>query len=269
MDFLFMKQPETFFDYPLHDHGYWEILLSLKGSGVLVADGEEFAFLPGTIFCIRPGVKHTKHAASGFADASLLTRDFCFDALPNKVLVFQDDAAGSFRALFELGNRYQGDPDSDVPASRFQRSILEAMQNLLRHWRDEASLMPQLIRFRDQLYAHIGDIHFDLSAAIASSGYSPSHLRRLFREQYGCSPVQYFNQLKVQLAKEELLRSASVQSIGQIAHRCGFSDPYYFSRVFKQVTGQTPSQFYEQSRQGLDMDIVASDQERIQDRLRR
>ena len=70
------------------------------------------------------------------------------------------------------------------------------------------------------------------------SGYSASHFTRMFRQMYNLSPVQYLNQLRIQHAKN-LLR-AEQYSLSQIAQRCGFSNVYYFSRCFKQITGATP-----------------------------
>jgi len=261
MDFFFSTRNNLYYEYPQHDHGYWEFVVCINGHGVLIADNETYDFQPGTIFCIRPGVVHTKYSTDGYVDGSIISRDFCFDFLPDKVLVFQDDEEQSFLSLYRLGQHYRGDSNIDSPASRFQRSILDAIQNLLRHWRDEAHMMPELAAFQNYLYTNIADTQFDLDKAILSTGYSPSHFRRLFKEQFGCSPIQYFNQLKIQVAKEDLLRHRAMSSIAQIAENCGFKDPDYFARVFRQVTGMSPSQFYQQSRQGLDGNKLISKSE--------
>ena len=252
MDFLFGNKDTRRFDFPLHDHGYWEIILGLEGHGVLLADGVTYDFHPGMIACIRPGVLHTRTSPGGYIDGAVLTRDFCFQHLPDPVLFFHDDANQSFLALYRLGQRYADDPNPDSPATRFRRSILAAMQNLLRHWRAEAGMPAELAAFQNLLHANIANPQFDILQAITSTGYSPSHFRRLFKEQFGASPVQYFKQLKIQVAKEELLGHHRTLSIAQVAANCGFRDPDYFARVFRQVTGMSPTQFYQQSRQGLD-----------------
>ncbi len=204
MDFFFSSRNNRYSNYSPHDHGYWEILISLEGYGQLVADDEKYDFRPGTIFCIRPGVTHAKSSLDGYVDGSILSRTFCFDRLPDKVFVFQDDEDQSFLTLYRLGQRYSEGWDSldnDSPISRFQRSILDAIQNLLRHWRDEANMPPELAAFQKYLFANITDTQLDMEEAIASTGYSPSHFRRIFRDHFGCSPVQYYNQIKIQLAK--------------------------------------------------------------------
>lgn len=47
------------------------------------------------------------------------------------------------------------------------------------------------------------------------------------------------------MAKKLFLQSTDM-AINEIAERVGFSDPLYFSKVFKKVTGITPSQYRNQ-----------------------
>ena len=73
------------------------------------------------------------------------------------------------------------------------------------------------------------------------SGYSPSHFTRVFTKIYETSPIQYVNQVRIMHAKN-LLRTGQY-TIAQIALECGFSNVYYFSRCFKQITGTTPAKW--------------------------
>ncbi len=73
------------------------------------------------------------------------------------------------------------------------------------------------------------------------SGYSPSHFARVFTKVYDTSPIQYVNQIRIMHAKN-LLRTGQY-TIAEIAQECGFSNVYYFSRCFKQITGTTPAKW--------------------------
>ncbi len=73
------------------------------------------------------------------------------------------------------------------------------------------------------------------------SGYSPSHFARVFTKVYETSPIQYVNQIRIMHAKN-LLRTGQY-TLTQIAQECGFSNVYYFSRCFKQITGTTPAKW--------------------------
>lgn len=71
--------------------------------------------------------------------------------------------------------------------------------------------------------------------------YSPSHLSTLFTKKTGETPINYYNQLKIQQAATYLQRT-NIQ-IKEIANRLQFYDEFYFSKVFKRYMGITPSKF--------------------------
>lgn len=70
------------------------------------------------------------------------------------------------------------------------------------------------------------------------SGYSVPHFKTLFREEMGCSPIAYLNRIRIGRATD-LLRSGMF-SVSETADACGFENVYYFSNVFKKLTGITP-----------------------------
>jgi AraC-like DNA-binding protein len=70
---------------------------------------------------------------------------------------------------------------------------------------------------------------------------APDHLRRLFRQATGRTPLDYLSELRVAEAKR-LLKGRGL-NVKQVAARVGIPDPYYFSRVFKKVTGWRPSAY--------------------------
>lgn len=75
----------------------------------------------------------------------------------------------------------------------------------------------------------------------AGCGLSLSRFEHLFKEIHGCAPQQYKQREQILVAKELLLNTD--RSIAEIADVVGFSDPLYFSRIFKQRTGFSPSAF--------------------------
>ncbi|MHA4894868.1 AraC family transcriptional regulator [Pedobacter sp. PWIIR3] len=68
---------------------------------------------------------------------------------------------------------------------------------------------------------------------------SVSHYSRLFKEKTGTSPINYFNQLKIQKACQHLYFTD--KSIKEICAELGFDDQYYFSRLFSKIIGSSPS----------------------------
>lgn len=81
----------------------------------------------------------------------------------------------------------------------------------------------------------------------ALCGISETYFRRLFTGTYGVTPVEYANALKIGRAKDLLsergdakTKNREAYTISEIAELCGFSDVYYFSRLFKKLTGYSP-----------------------------
>lgn len=67
---------------------------------------------------------------------------------------------------------------------------------------------------------------------------STSRYSHLFRQMKGVSPGQYLQQFRIGKARELLI--SSNLSVGEIAARCGFDDLFYFSNLFRRLTGISP-----------------------------
>ncbi|SHF33015.1 transcriptional regulator, AraC family [Mariniphaga anaerophila] len=83
--------------------------------------------------------------------------------------------------------------------------------------------------------------NFDIEKFAAENNVGYSWFRRMFKNYTGLSPRQYCLQLKIIRAKELLL--STDLSVKEISYELGFESIHYFSRVFKQKTGKSPSDF--------------------------
>lgn len=72
-------------------------------------------------------------------------------------------------------------------------------------------------------------------------GYSKSYISKIFREQTGETLSSYAIKKRVECARM-LIREDDL-NFAQISAKLNFDNPQYFSRVFKRVTGMTPSEF--------------------------
>lgn len=87
---------------------------------------------------------------------------------------------------------------------------------------------------------HAAD-NITLEMAAEKMHFSPSHFSKVFKQLTGTGFVRYLNTIRVTLASELLARSDS--SMIQIAFACGFQNVRNFNRVFKEITGSTPSEY--------------------------
>lgn len=72
-------------------------------------------------------------------------------------------------------------------------------------------------------------------------GLSITHFRRLFREEFGITPLQYREDIRIHWAIK-LLESQMFTTV-QIAERLGYADIYHFSKAVKRHTGFSPSHY--------------------------
>jgi len=90
-------------------------------------------------------------------------------------------------------------------------------------------------RFEDASFKPV-----NLDDLAVASNVSSKHLCRMFHKELELSPMRVCRLMQFQLAIAMLARSN--RNIQDIASRCGFRDPFYFSRSFSQLFGQSPSQ---------------------------
>lgn len=81
----------------------------------------------------------------------------------------------------------------------------------------------------------------DYEALAANCNLSRSRFTHIFSDVFGAPPTQYQQNMRLEQAIE--LLQFSKLSVSEIAHRCGFRDPLYFSRVFRKVKGVSPTEY--------------------------
>ena len=96
---------------------------------------------------------------------------------------------------------------------------------------------------RDNYQRQIG-----LDLAAEAAGVSSGRLSRLFVEETGKGFSDWLIEYRIGIARELLLDPGA--SIKEVSLSCGYPDPNYFARLFKKVTGTTPSGWAEGRRGG-------------------
>ena len=70
---------------------------------------------------------------------------------------------------------------------------------------------------------------------------SEIYFRKIFTEEYKLSPKQYLIEVRINKAKQ--LLTDGFLKINAVASQCGFTNQYHFSRIFKEKTGFTPTEY--------------------------
>jgi signal transduction histidine kinase/DNA-binding response OmpR family regulator len=96
-------------------------------------------------------------------------------------------------------------------------------------------------KVREDIEAHFQDSNFTVEQLCKLVFMSHSQLHRKLEALTGCSPNKFIRIIRLNKAKELLKQPTN--SIASIALDCGYNDPGYFARVFKQEFGVTPQEW--------------------------
>jgi AraC family transcriptional regulator len=134
--------------------------------------------------------------------------------------------------------------------SFFLDSIATALAGyLVRHYstaplldhNSRGGLAPAILRRCLELMEARLDSDLRLSELARQAGLSTSHFHRSFRESTGKTPYQFLLQRRVERART-LMRDRRI-SLTEVALASGFADQHHLSRVFRQVTSMTPTNY--------------------------
>jgi AraC family transcriptional regulator of arabinose operon len=85
-----------------------------------------------------------------------------------------------------------------------------------------------------------------LAELAALAHWSPSHFKARFREHTGYGCIDYFIRLRIHAACQ--LLDTTALDIQTVATRVGYADPLWFSKAFKSITGQPPSEYRKRAK---------------------
>ena len=92
--------------------------------------------------------------------------------------------------------------------------------------------------FIEENYA---DQNTTLSSVAEAVCLSPNHFSTIFSQECKTTFIEYLTNVRMENAKR-LIRETDMKGY-DIAYECGFSDPHYFSYIFKKNTGLSPREY--------------------------
>ncbi len=101
-------------------------------------------------------------------------------------------------------------------------------------------VLVHLRQARDHADRHFAD-EIDLERLASVAALSKYHFHRLFMATYGITPAAYLSERRIERA-QDLLRCANL-TVTEVCFAVGFSSLGSFSSRFRQIVGETPSEF--------------------------
>ncbi len=103
------------------------------------------------------------------------------------------------------------------------------------------------LQFRQLVYQHYRESR-DVSFYASELAVSENYLNRCVKRRTEKSAKEYINE--VTIYQSQVLLQNPTREITDVAYDLNFSDPSYFARLFKRVTGQTPREYRQQWMHG-------------------
>ncbi len=233
----------------LHSHGFYEMEFIVRGKGRSVLNGKKINISRGSISLITPKDFHLFNVEEEFEIINIIfTEKALSESMATAVLmgrinmqaVLSEEQSETYLKLVEILE------ESLKGANReFTFKILESMIVMAFSKEDNAPIEKKPISEEIERAMKYVDLHFrdnpSLSEVSAVAGKSPEYFSKIFKKQTGIYYADYLNGRKVKCAK--LLLTISDMSMTDICYECGFNSGSNFQRVFKEITGETPSSF--------------------------
>ena len=258
----------------------FELVYIMEGKTNVKIEGQEYLGLPGDLFFFRPYKRHSMQALESTSlrqphihfdfyyqedseqvcvpvwplseygeDIKYLRSDITapgFLNIPDRIRLQNPEQFETL--LFKIISQEENASDSSILLKKAY--LLELLVFILSEsiWNNEKLIKPGPSTFHiERLEVSRSYItenlkrNLTLDEISVVAGFSKNYFVRLFKEQYGLSPIQFHNNMRIEQAKQLLLFSDL--SITEISSEIGFNDIHSFSRTFKQETGTTPTNF--------------------------
>lgn len=230
-------------DAKFHD---WAFVMITGGSGYYQVDGGEIQRVEaGSWFCLFPGASFNYGPYSeGYWDEYYFTvvgyrveewvRHWLMNPELIKSAAFDDSLFHRMEMMFML-------IDSGVPSNMDRAALmLESFLYDLVSQSDRTEMNNResfVLKVIDDLSKSM-DKNYEPAEMASRHHISVSTLRRIVHEYTGYPLNEFLHRLKVAEAKNILLNTEL--TVKEVGEALGYKDSFYFSRVFKRITGMSP-----------------------------
>jgi len=242
----------TGWNYPDVNDFFGRIYCTKSGKGFMTHHNKKFALESGKMHLIPP-YSHMKgwcpdkmHQYWIHFNAEVLTGVELFDIMPPSYEIKLSDQTTVLKTIEKLINIFKStDTVKQFEADAIVRSFI---LRFIKDSKINQEKMNTVIRFKPAL-SYIEDNlagPIEMKTIASLSGLHPTYFSNLFCKYMKIPPLKYINSRRIEKAKALLF--VTEESIEQIAEKTGMDDQFYFSRLFKKLTGVSPLQYRKKIR---------------------
>ena len=225
------------------NRGCWAIAVKLAGRTVYYSEGKEFVSDPDHIVLLPQGATY-KNVFEEFGECFMVEFEANYASdLPPSITSYPVSRKHDFvnkainierlwtfkkpaYELFCVSGLY------DLLAKLYETELSGYYSS------SKYKVIEPAIKYLEENYAN-PDLSSDDMARV--SGISSVYFRKIFSTVFGQSPMRYLQSIRMEKAKDML--SGDYTPITNIAESVGFKSIYHFSKIFKKVTGYTPTEY--------------------------
>lgn len=240
-------------NYFIHREVCSQIILEfvVSGEGFVEVDGKREVVSEGDVYLILPQNKHSYGADKdnpykkiwiNFTSPLFLNIIYTFALNEKFVYHAGERILPEFEKLLEVAQTHFTSDNVQLELSKIVYSILADISSI-----KDDSVLPSNA-FTRRVYSVLnGNIYGKpkIKELAQKLCVSEAYLIRQFKSVYGITPYKFLLNKKIETAKKLLLFTQ--KNITEIAQELGFDNEHYFSDIFKQKTGLSPSLYRKQT----------------------
>jgi AraC family transcriptional regulator, transcriptional activator for feuABC-ybbA operon len=241
-----------------------ELALFTGGKGGIIIENKRYQIKEGMLFYISPDVRHSIDLDAGepigvvtvhFSYAHVSLNDGKW-AVRDEVKMLPLPPAQEIKDYYHIEDIFKKLVDSwngKLPGYEFitktwlQQLLIVILRNTKKQDQNYSTSLKveKIIEYMHQNIKSRVTLT-ELSELVHLSCF---YLSRAFKNTTGYSVIEYFNKIKIDKAKELIIEGD--KKVKEVAQALGFTDEFYFSRIFKKIEGISPSEFYSKNVHGV------------------
>lgn len=251
-----------------HKHRYFEVTCIMNGCGFISVNGERYDVMPGDVVIFNTDEVHGWEIVE---DLRIFVMVFSSELIFNNFSLFDSEY---LRFFSERGSHFVNKiPAGEIYAKRIYGAmediynewihdevgrqlmmkafVLRILTMLTRHYKNNAKNQAVLwdrnekmnrlqasLSFINENY----DTKIKLEEAAAKAYMSPNYFSGFFKKVTGENFSQYVMRVRIHKAQELLEDKNNCYNVLEISQMCGFNNASNFYRVYKKITGKTPTE---------------------------
>ncbi len=216
----------------------------LKGSGCITFDGNTQDVHAGDIYVIKKGcvfsisleedMAYSYIAFSGFRADELMER--IDSSQKSRVFANHGDIINHWMTCFYKSENGNLDLFSEA-------ALLFTVANLSEKPKKQNELSEKI---KEYINDNFSTPNLSMAEIAKELGYEKKYLSAVFKEQKGVTFTEYLRNVRIKHAA--FLFEEGIESVKSVALLSGFSDALYFSKIFKNETGISPTDYIKKKR---------------------